>query len=59
MVFHLRFICPFIVSTLAIYFHVKLLEMLDLDQRVGQNQNVVLDQIEALKFVISHGLKIK
>lgn len=55
MVFHLLFI----YSNLAIYFHVKLLEMLDLDSEVGQNQNVLLDQIEALNFVISHELKIK
>ena len=33
--------------------------MLDLDSEVGQNQNVLLDQIEALNFVISHELKIK
>ena len=55
MVFHLLFI----YSNHAIYFHVKLLEMLYLDSEVGQNQNVLLDQIEALNFVISHELKIK
>ena len=55
MVFHL----VFIYSNLAIYFHVKLLEMLYLDSEVGQNQNVLLDQIEALYFGISRELKIK
>lgn len=55
----LFFICLRIASTLAIYFHVRLLEMLDFDQGVGQNQSVLLDQIEALNFVISHELKIK
>ena len=59
MVFHLLFICPFIVSALANFFNVKLLEILDLDQKVGRNQNVLLGQIDALNFVISHELKIK